>query len=89
VNADIDEPLALSAWLDRLVRLLPASAPSVTTAEEAAILDLARLAAHQSVRIAAPISTYRVGLAYASLEPAERARVLRGVVARLAGESEG
>jgi hypothetical protein len=89
MNADLDEPLALSAWLDRLARLLPASAPSVTNAEEAAILDLARLAAHQSVRIAAPISTYLVGLAYASLEPVERARALQGLVARLAGGTEG
>jgi hypothetical protein len=88
VNAEAEQPLSLEAWLDRLAGLLPPSAPRVTSAEEAAILDLARIAAHRSVRIAAPISTFLVGLGLASLEPGERAVALREVVARLESASD-
>jgi len=88
VTAEIDRPLSLAAWLDRLSTLLPASAPNVTTAEQAPILDLARIAAHASERIAAPISTFLVGVAFASLEPQERADRLREVVTRLENASD-
>jgi Domain of unknown function (DUF6457) len=88
VSAEFDRPLALGAWLDRLSTLLSASAPQVTPAEQAAILDLARIAAHASERIAAPISTYLVGLAFASLVPRERAGALREIVTRLESVSD-
>jgi Domain of unknown function (DUF6457) len=88
VSAQTDHPLSLAAWLDRLSGLLPPSAPAVTSAEEAAILDLARIAAHTSVRIAAPISTFLAGMALASLEPQERVAALREVVAQLESPSD-
>lgn len=88
MSAEVDRPLALGAWLDRLSTLLSASAPQVTPAEQAAILDLARIAAHASERIAAPISTYLVGLAFASLEPRERAGALHEIVTRLESVSD-
>jgi Domain of unknown function (DUF6457) len=88
VSAEVDRPLSLAAWLDRLSTLLTASAPQATPAEQAAILDLARIAAHASERIAAPISTYLVGLAFASLEPRERADALREIVTRLESASD-
>ena len=102
MSAEVDRPLSLGAWLDRLSTLLSASAPQVTPAEQAAILDLARIAAHASERIAAPISTYLVGLAFASLalltlaacahepstEPRERAGALREIVTRLESVSD-
>lgn len=51
--------------------------------ERAALLDLARIAAHTSERWAAPISTYLAGLAMADVDPAARAELLRELVERL------
>ena len=48
------------------------------------LLDLARIAAHQSQRRAAPIATYLGGLAFASLPRAERLSRIAGLAARLA-----
>lgn len=83
MTTDTDRPLSLAAWLDVVSPLLPIDAPQPTAAEQAAILDLARVAAHTSERVAAPISAYLVGLAFATLEPPERATALRELVGRL------
>ena len=67
-------PISLEDWLARLAGQLPTGSTSKVTAEEqAALLDLARVAAHTSERISAPISTFLVGVAYASLPGEERA----------------
>lgn len=73
----------LGAWLERLSELLPGDGSAVTAAEQAAILDLARVAAHASERIAAPISTYLVGIALHDLEPSARAARIAELVATL------
>ncbi|MDA8203594.1 MAG: DUF6457 domain-containing protein [Chloroflexi bacterium] len=76
--------IALEAWLDRLIVELGAegvSAPS--QAETRALLELARVAAHASERIAAPLSTYLAGLALASIPAAERADRIAALVAAL------
>jgi hypothetical protein len=51
--------------------------------EQALILELARVAARRSVRIAAPITTYAAGLAYSSMEPDHRVEGLRTLIASL------
>ncbi len=76
--------IPLVDWLERLSEVLPAGAQGTVSAEEqAALLDIARIAAHTSERIAAPISTYLAGLALATAEPDERVAALQRIVARL------
>jgi hypothetical protein len=41
------------------------------------------VAAHRSERVAAPITTYLAGVAFAGLPPAERLARLRGLLAAL------
>lgn len=70
--------VSLGDWLDRLADQLPAgSTTAITPGEQAALLDLARVAAHTSERISAPISTFLVGVAYASVPGDERAQRIR------------
>jgi len=77
-------PLDLEAWLARLAALLAVDAAGAAgPAERAVLLDLARVAAHRSERIAAPITTYLAGAAFAGFEPAERLARLRGLLAAL------
>jgi len=81
------DELDVESWLGRLGAHLPAGTlDEVGTAERAALLDLARIAAHQSHRRAAPISTYLVGLAFASLPRAERLARIVDLAARLDAE---
>ena len=75
--------LSLSAWLDLVLRELPPGAAAPSPAEQAAILDLARVAAHASERVAAPISAYLVGLAFSGLPADERAAALQALVSQL------
>jgi hypothetical protein len=82
-----DDDLAVAAWLERLGALLPAGTlDQVGPAERAALLDLARIAAHQSHRRAAPITTYLAGLAFASLPRPVRLARLAELAARLEGD---
>jgi Domain of unknown function (DUF6457) len=77
-------PLKLGEWLEELGRapgmrtLAPIDRPS-----ERALLDLARIAAHKSERIAAPITAYLVGLAAAERPEEERGAWLQSLVAAL------
>lgn len=74
----------VETWLDELGALLPAGTLAEAGPEErAALLDLARIAAHRSQRLAAPISTYLVGVSLASLSRADRLERMRALVARL------
>lgn len=74
----------LTAWLERLLALLPPDrVDGVAPAEQAAVLDLARVAAHTSERLAAPISAFAAGIAFADLTPDERATRLRDLVREL------
>ena len=74
----------VEAWLEELGALLPAGVLEEAGPEErAALLDLARIAAHRSQRWAAPISTYLVGIAFAPLPRAERLDRIRALVAQL------
>jgi hypothetical protein len=71
-------------WLEELRTALPGDLPAVTADERAALLDLARVAAHSSERWTAPVSTFLVGLAYATMPPEDRAATVRALVERLA-----
>jgi len=89
---DSTPPVDVEAWLARLSELLvvdPVDAADLTDAagpaERAVLLDLARVAAHRSERIAAPITTFLAGVALAGLAPAERLARLRALLAALEG----
>jgi DNA-binding IclR family transcriptional regulator len=57
--------------------------PVPTDAEVNAVLDLARVVAHGSVRRGAPLACYAAGLAIgAATDPAERAARLEALVAQ-------
>ena len=72
-------------WVAGFAPRLPGGADSVPTAEEQRlILELSRIAAHASERIAAPIVSYMVGVAVATLDPPARA----AEIARLLAEME-
>ncbi len=74
----------VETWLGELGALLPAGILAEAGSEErAALLDLARIAAHRSQRWAAPISTYLVGVSFASLPRADRLERMRAIVAQL------
>jgi Domain of unknown function (DUF6457) len=70
--------MTLAAWLDRLRSELGDDARlTLSLEEQRLLLDLARVAAHSSERIAAPLTTFLAGVALASLDPAEREERLR------------
>ena len=73
--------LTINEWLER-VRMNLGSVPglALTGIERRLLLDLARIAAHASERVAAPLSTYLVGVALAELPPEERAERLAAIV---------
>jgi hypothetical protein len=80
-----DEPaqpqVPVNEWLD-LVRGTLGSMPdlALTGIERRLLLDLARIAAHTSERVAAPLSTYLAGVALSGLSPEERAERLAAIV---------
>jgi len=61
----------------------PASGASLAPDEQAALLDLARVAAHRSERLTAPLTTFLAGVAYGSLPANERAKALRSLLSTL------
>jgi len=90
MNTDRPAPaVAAEAWLEMVRQLLSGDAGTLPldAAERAALLDLARVAAHTSERIAAPLSTYLAGLALASIPAAERAERIAALVRRLEEQS--
>lgn len=75
-------------WFDELASLLPAGTLEEAGPEErAALLDLARIAAHRGPRWAAPISAYLVGVAFAPLPRGDRLDRIRSLVAQLDAEA--
>ena len=78
------DPVPLAVWLEKIGDTLgPSGGPGLTEEEQAALLDIARIAAHTSERIAAPLSTYLAGLACAELPPAARGEALRSLAQQL------
>lgn len=70
-------------WLDALRAELGVDGLDLSGAEQRALLDLARVAAHASERVAAPLSTFLAGVAFADLAPDARARAIETVTRRL------
>lgn len=89
MSADRTAPdVQLTEWLDGLIVALGVENVSAPTPAEArALLELARVAAHSSERIAAPLSTYLAGIALARLPAAERADRIAGLVLALEAEA--
>ena len=78
------EPDRIADWLDGLrAHLPPDLIDELTPAEEAALLDLARVAAHRADRRAAPITTYLAGRALAPLHRCERLERLQELLTAL------
>ena len=77
--------VAVEPWLEMVRELLSGDGGTLPleAAERTALLDLARVAAHTSERITAPLSTYLAGLALASVPAAERAERIAALVRRL------
>ncbi|HEY6608202.1 MAG TPA: DUF6457 domain-containing protein [Candidatus Limnocylindria bacterium] len=73
--------MTLAEWLDRL-RTELGDDPGLTLSpeEERLLLDLARLAAHSSERIAAPLTTFLAGVALADAPSPDREERLRSMV---------
>jgi 3-dehydroquinate dehydratase len=78
-----ETPRTLRQWLTELEADPDVGAVAVSPATQAALLDLARVAAHASERIAAPITAFMAGVAFAGLDEAERAARVRALVDRL------
>jgi hypothetical protein len=76
--------MTTAEWLDRL-RAELGNGPQLelTEEEERLLLDLARISAHASERIAAPLTTFLAGVALAELPQAEREEKLRALVETL------
>ena len=76
--------ISLVDWLERIRRSLPPGGDlRLSPAEQRALLDVARIAAHASERIAAPLSTFLAGVALGALPPQERAGRLTDLVREL------
>ena len=72
------------AWLRSIHDAVgPSGGAALTDEEQTVLLDLARIAAHSSERITAPLTTFLAGVAYGSLPAGERASALRALVSRL------
>ena len=66
---DTTNGVSLDAWLAILRAVPELAAVEVTRDEQRALLDLTRVAAHRSERIAPPITAYLVGLVLAPASP--------------------
>jgi hypothetical protein len=79
------DSVIVAEWMERLrAELGDEPALSLTADEERALLELARVAAHSSERIAAPLTTFLAGVALAHLPPGpDRAARLRGLTEAL------
>jgi hypothetical protein len=76
--------MTLAEWLDQLrAELGDDPRLGLTAEDERLLLDLARVAAHGSERIAAPITTFLAGIALGELAPSERTARLRALVEAL------
>jgi hypothetical protein len=77
--------VTVAEWMERLrAELGDDPALSLTPDEERALLELARVAAHSSERIAAPLTTFVAGIAMAGVPPGPaRAARLRSITEAL------
>jgi hypothetical protein len=79
----MNEPLSVRTWLDQLRAQLDTDGLALSAPEQRALLDLTRVAAHRSERIAAPLSAFLAGVAFGRLAGSERAAAIERVTAAL------
>jgi hypothetical protein len=73
--------MTLAEWLDRLrTELGDDPRLALSAEEERLLLDLARVAAHSSERIAAPLTTFLAGVSLADGPSPDREERLRALV---------
>jgi len=78
------EAIALEDWLRSVHEVLgDAGGPPISEEERTALLDVARVAAHRSERVAAPLTTFLAGVAYGALGAEDRPAALRALVSAL------
>jgi len=81
---DSSDAMSVDAWLARFAAELPdPGQASLSPDERTALLDLARVAAHRSERIAAPLTTFLLGLALAGTPSEDWAARIGAIAARL------
>ena len=80
---DVSNAMSVDAWLARFAAELPDLRASLSADDREALLDLARVAAHRSERIAAPLTTFLLGLAMAGTPAGNWAPQIRTMVERL------
>lgn len=79
--------MSVAEWLDRVREGLGSTNDlALGPGDERELLELARIAAHRSERIAAPLTTFLVGVALAELPVADRADRISRMKARLSEE---
>lgn len=84
---DASAAVPLDVWLERVRAELGVESPRLTEAEREALLELTRLAAHASERVAGPLTVYALGMAVAGESEETRLERIRNLSARLASES--
>jgi hypothetical protein len=72
------DTLSMEDWLRKLEAAADFHIP-VTITERRLLLDIARVAAHKSERVAAPISTYLLGLAMSKVTAERRSGELERI----------
>jgi len=81
---DSSDTTSVDAWLARFAAELPDGMDaSLSVDERTALLDLARVAAHRSERIAAPLTTFLLGLALAGSPRGDWASRIGAMATRL------
>ena len=77
-------PIPFATWLASVHEIVGSAGGAERSADErAALLDIARISAHTSERITAPLTTFLAGVAYGSLPAGERLAALRSLVSHL------
>lgn len=86
ILSDVDEQVSLDRWLEAVCRALGAEV-ALSTDDQRALLDLTRVAAHRSERIAAPLTAFLAGIALADTDAAARAAAIDRLTAALESAS--
>jgi hypothetical protein len=81
---DASAAVPLDAWLERVRAELGTESPPLANAEREALLELTRLAAHTSERVAGPFTVYALGMAVAGLPEEDRLERIRSLAEGLA-----
>ena len=79
-----DPAIPAQVWLRSVHEAIgPSGGTALTADEQTALLDLARIAAHRSERITAPLTAFLAGVAYGALPDGERGKAIRVLAERL------